>query len=673
MIYPSLGSQYLSDRHGDIKSRMEAFYSQAVTLNLSFWGQADTDARFEAGDQTVWADLYGNLPIAQSRQFSFNQIRRIKNMIGGHQRRSRKSTICVPVENADNLTADQFTKILMWINNREGVLETISESFDGALVTGLNFLHVWVDYRNDPVSGNIKVDKCSYNSFLVDPYFRKHDMSDCNAIWRRSFLTKRELISLFPDKSDIILSLATSDSGSNQDGKFQFMPETYNYGMRNLVAYDEFYYRDYRTQEMLVDSVTGDSLEWYGDQEVLDKYLQLYPQVEITKQEIPSVRLAIVAQGRLLYDGAQPSGIDEYPFVPVIAYFNPQLPYYDVRIQGVVRGLRDAQYLYNRRKVIELDILESQINSGFIYKENAVVNPLDLYTQQGQGKGIAIKSDANMSDVVQVQPPNLPPSMFQVSDALKREIMDISGANEELLGSATDDKAGILSMLRQGAGLTTLQILFDQLDRSQKLLGKRMLEIIQRNFTPGKIQNILQGEKPAPLFYKQAFGMYDCAVEEGLNTTTQKQLELAQRLQLRAAGVPISNEDIMDVVTMQGKDKIMQRINAAEQAQQQMQQEQHQAAIADQMARIKLSEARAAADQGLGIERLSRVEENEALAIERKAAAEKDHDMAILNLIKALKEVDGIDIDHISKLMAISDISRNRAKDTQAQDAAMGS
>ena len=34
-----------------------------------------------------------------------------------------------------------------------------------------------------------------------------------------------------------------------RDGKFQFMPESYNYGYKNLLTYDEFYYRDYRTQK----------------------------------------------------------------------------------------------------------------------------------------------------------------------------------------------------------------------------------------------------------------------------------------------------------------------------------------------------------------------------------------------------------------------------------------
>jgi hypothetical protein len=169
MLFPQLGPQYYDERHKGILSRMEAFYAESVTINQSFWGEADTDTRFEAGDQTLWNDLYGNLPANRRRQFNFNRIRRVVNMISGHQRRNRKSTIVTPIENGDSETADQFTKVLLWVNQQEGVLETISEAFHGALVTGMNLLHVWVDYRSDPISGNIRVDNTSYNGFLVDP------------------------------------------------------------------------------------------------------------------------------------------------------------------------------------------------------------------------------------------------------------------------------------------------------------------------------------------------------------------------------------------------------------------------------------------------------------------------------------------------------------------------
>lgn len=650
MLFPQLGPQYYDEKDRSILSRMEAFYAESITINQSFWGEADTDTRFESGDQTLWNDLYGNLPANRKRQFSFNRIRRVIQMISGHQRRNRKSTVVIPIENADSHTADQFTKVLNWVHRQEGVLETISESFNGSLITGMNLLQVWLDFRSDPVCGNIRVDNCSYNSFLIDPYFRKPDLSDCNAIWKRSFITKRECLSLLPDKESEIMSLYGQD---NRDGKFQFMPENYNFGLKNLLAYDEYYYRDYRTQRMLIDSQTGETTEWRGtDEERLKIFLQNYPTVTVINQEVPTVRLAIVVQGRVMYDGPNPLGIDQYPFVPVFAYYRPEMPYFPWRIQGVTRGLRDAQYLYNRRRIIELDILESQINSGWKYKEDALVNPKDVF-MSGQGKGIALKAEANMTDAEQILPPQVPPSMIQLSELLAQEVSQISGVNEELLGSAVDEKAGILSMLRQGAGLTTLQSLFDNLDRAQKLLGELMVNIIQTNFTNGKVQKILNGEQPAAAFHDKAFGKYGCAIEEGLNTTTQKQMQFAQLLQLRELGVPIPDDVLVEAATLQDKEKLTKALAQAAEQRSQLQQQQAQVAMGEVAARTDLAHARAEADRGLGAERYSRIEENHALAQERKSAAIKDEEIGLLNFVKSLKELEDIDINQLEKLVKL--------------------
>lgn len=633
---------------------MEAFYAESITINQSFWTEADADTRFEVGDQTLWNDLYGNLPANRRRQFNFNRIRRVVNMVDGYQRRNRKSTIAIPIENGDNETADQLTKVLMWCNQQEGILETISNAFRGSLVTGMNLLQVWVDYRSDPISGNIKVDNRHYNEFLIDPYFKKPDLSDCNSIWTRKFLTKRECISLLPDSAEEILGLIGNSNGTGRDGKFHFQPESYNYGMKNLLTYDEFYYRDYRTQKMLVDSQTGETTEWkFNNDEGLRDFLKLYPSVTVVEQDIPTVRVAIVVEGKVFYDGPNPLGIDTYPFVPVFAYYNPQCPYFPWRIQGMVRGLRDSQYLYNRRKVIELDILESQINSGFKYKENALVNPKDIFLS-GQGRGLALKEEAQMTDVEQIIPPQIPPSMIELSKILAQEIQEISGINEELLGSATDDKAGILSMLRQGAGLTTLQVLFDNLDHAQKLLGKIMVDIIQTSFTPGKVKKILQGEEPLPQFYQKAFGKYNVVIEEGLNTPTQKQMNFAQLLELRTAGIPIPDDVLLEASTIQNKKKLVEAVTQQAQAQQQMAQQQAELQMQQLQSQIRLSDATATANEGLGLERVSRVQENQALAEERRAQAHKDEESALLEKVKALKELESLDITHIKELIAMA-------------------
>jgi hypothetical protein len=321
------------------------------------------------------------------------------------------------------------------------------------------------------------------------------------------------------------------------------------------------------------------------------------------------------------------------------------------RVQGVVRGLRDAQYLYNRRRIIELDILESQITSGFKYKENALVNPKDVFLQ-GQGRGLALKAGAQMTDVEQIVAPQIPPSMIQLSELLGQEISQISGVNEELLGSAQDDKAGILGMLRQGAGLTTLQCLFDNLDFAQKMLGDIQIDLVQANWTPGKVQRVV-GEEPAPQFYNRAFGKYKAIVEDGLNTSTQRQMQFAQLLNLRELGVPVPAELLLKSSTLQNKEELISAIGQQEQQQAQQQQMQAAAQIELLQAQVEDLKARAMANEGLGAERASRIQENRALAIERMAEAQKDRDLGTLDKIKAVKELDGIDLDHLERALNI--------------------
>ena len=666
MDIPNVNDLYLDESHRGVLRRMEASYNEAITQNLAWWEQATNDQRFEAGDQTIWNELYGNLPAFKRRIFSFNRIRRIVNMIDGHQRKNRKSIIVTPVENADQLTADQFTQIMLWIGQQENMLETISNSFRGSLVTGMNLLQIWMDYRHDPVSGNIKIDQRHYNSFLIDPYFTKKDLSDCNYIYCRSFLTPQQCISLYPDREDDILSLPFTQ-GSGRDGKFQFMPEAYGYSYKNLLAYDEYYYRDSRNQKLLIDTETGETLEWTGPDDKLSEYLSQFPQIILDEHEVPTVRVAIVIQGKVMYDGPQPSGLDRYPFVPVLGYYNPQLPYYEYRIQGVVRGLRDAQYLYNRRKVIELDILESQVNSGFIYKEDALVDPRDVF-MTGQGKGIALKQTAQMTDIQPIQSPVIPPSTLQLSEILAREVQEIAGVSDEALGTAEDDKAGILAMIRQGASLTTLQQLFDNLDVAQRELGQIIIELVQKNFVPGKVQRIIGSEHQiSPQFYNKMFGRYQAAVEDGINTTTQRQMQFAQMLHLREVGVPIPDAELLRAATLQNKEDLIKAIEQQQQAQQQQQQQQMALQLEQLKAQINLANARAAADQGLSVERSSRVSENIQLANERAAKAEEDRTDAMLNRIKALKEIEDIDINQLEKLLSLAKLLRSEEVE-QAQE-----
>ena len=199
---------------------------------------------------------------------------------------------------------------------------------------------------------------------------------------------------------------------------------------------------------------------------------------------------------------------------------------------------------------------------------------------------------------------------------------------------------GVPEVLKQGAALTTLQNLFDNLDRAQELLGEVILDMIQTNWTPGKVKKVLEGEEPQPQFYNKAFGKYHIRVTEGLNTTTQKQMQLAQLLHLREIGIPIPDDVIIDAVTVQDKNKLIEAINAQKQKMEQMQDLQLQSELAKVQAETELAQARSVADEGLGYERslalrkIKRLRSNE----EQLLSETKSQGSSILSrLLKKLK------------------------------------
>ena len=641
-----------SDRN--ILKRMESLYNQYISQTQAFWNEARMDQRFYAGDQTLWNEIYNQIPAFRRRQFNFNKIRRIVNMISGHQRKHRKSTVVSPMESSDEETAEQFTDIINWAYKRDNVYNTISNAFEhGALVSGLSLLSVWLDRTEDPSSGDIRVSHLAYNSYMLDTFFRNQDLSDCNFLWTRKWLTKQEIACLLPDREEEIMKMPPLRY--NKDQRFYFMPENYNFTIKDLYPYDEFWYQDTRKAKMLYDQETGESMEWPEDAEsdALRLFLAQEKNVKVVKRWIPTTRVSIVVSNRVFYDGPNYLGIDRYPFVPVVGYWDPDSIYFQWRLQGVVRGLRDAQYLYNRRKVIELDMLESQINSGMKVMEGSLVDPNDVL-KSGQGQPIFIKSTApqGMDSVQQILPPQVPPTTIQLSQLLASEINEISGVNEELLGSAVDDKAGILSMLRQGAGLVTLEKLFDQLDLSQKLLGEITMDIVQKNFTKGKVERIL-GKPASPQFENKAFQKYDCVVTEGLLTDTQQKLEFIQLSQMKEMGLPIPSDILIDKAPIHGKKELKESIAKIEQAQAQQQQQMSQLQMQQMDIQNKSASAYSDAQQSLAAERLAKIQLDQAVNAERLQRSEEEKTGGILNLIKAIKELEGMDIEQIARKIEI--------------------
>ena len=642
----SLGYIDPTDRSAkDMRQMMDWFYQTNYTGNASGWAQSAIDLRFKVGDQSLYSSVVGQNAYQNAYRFFFNLIRRHTDMICGFQRKNRKNTVFMPVHEGDDSLSDEYNTCMRWCEDRDGYQEYQSQAFEGAVSVGENLLHLYPDYTLDPISGDLFTDAVSNFNYVIDVNYRKQDLTDCQGIHRRRWCNKEAAKVLLPGYSSEINKMSP---GGMKDGKFPYQAELINLPMNKLFTYDEFYYRTTREATIILDPKSGEAVEWEQQEDdpedMLERTLQQQPWLKTHKKQVPTVKLVIALGGKIVYDGKNLLGIDEFPFVPTLCYHEPDIQSYSSRKMGKIRNLRDAQFLYNMRKVIELQILQSSINSGWVYPVDAVVDPKSFrQSSGGDGYLIPLKAGRLPNEIQRLEPVAIPQSLIELSNSLAEDITKISGVNEELLGSATDDKSGILSMLRQGSGLTTLQTIFDKLDYTQRLYGKIRLQAIRKNFSKGKIRNIL-GHDADPRFFTSHSQKYSVAVEEGNYSTTQRQTELGQLLHFKEIGMPIADKSIIRAAFISNKKQVIEDME--EQMQQQAQQQQ---AEAQQQAKVDNSKIMSAFSKSKVD--LARVQDLEASAQERLAkiddiesSAEHKRSQADLETVKMMVELEDMQL-----------------------------
>lgn len=633
------------------KKMMDDFYSYSIPQLQSYQTQAHIDRKFALGDQRTLAGTYGEY--YENQKFVFNILHAQRQMILGHQAKNRKSSIVVPREDRDQETADDYSKCLVWTMGADEMLQRITEAFDCSLVTGLCFMHRWIDYSRDPTDGVVRIRNYAPTTVMFDPWWRQRDLSDCRYIWTRDFVSEKQLEQMLPDfdkvKSMIPKNFAIAT-------RFNFMPENYRVMARKKgsYAYDQFFYSTDRDATLIHSYDRAETYEVKGDKATRDKWIELTfsqeerENLEVYKTKLPCIHLAIAVNDRVIYDEYHS---EKMPFTPMLAYFDPDSPNYSYRFQGIIRPARDTQYLFNRRMQTQLQILESLPTSGINVVEDALIDKNDAF-KTGPGQVRVVKKNYIPGQVISdIHPPQIDASALKMTDDLNMLSKSILGISEELMGMADDSKAGITEILRQGASLTTLQTLFDNLDYSQKMLSQGLLEEISL-YTPSKVRRII-GREPTPEFFNLNWQKFGCEIEDGLNTGTQKKMEFAQALALLKEGVPISPQQLLKASTLQNKKEYIDDVEKQQQQQQAMEKQKMDAELMAGQANMKLLQSQGNANDAMAEERRSRIDENEMMAIERRAKSISDLQDAQLKKVEALKKLDELDLAHIEKLVNI--------------------
>jgi hypothetical protein len=672
--YPPWNSD-IEPSQGNVRQWLDNLYSKFQPIEQSRWNQSNIDTLFYAGSQTFVNRYFNFSPTTSYQQYYFNLVQQPVNMITGYQRQHRKSIVYQAADGADPQTTDQYTRLMSNVCSQEAIHEQYSKACELAAVSGMVMLQPYLDFTgDDQAQGQLKLKIWEYNAFLVDPYFRSPDMSDCQFVWTQEYISKKVAQERFPDKYEKIAPMAGTPQ---RYGSFYFLPENYNMARNDLMVLSYVWYRWQRKKKRLYSRKKNQFFDFAGGEGQLEEILYNIPDMEEVTVTVPCWKLAVVLNDQLMFSGENPLGFDGCPFIPIFWNYEPHINYYDLRVRSLIRTMRDPQFLFNYKVITNNDIAAATINNGWKRKIGAVANE-DNLKKSGQGWDIIINQGYEMSDCEKIIPTAVPESDLALAEQMSGLIFSTSGIDLENWSGQNDKQISSLTLLmKQAANLMVFQKYFDQWDYSLKLLGERMLDIALNNWNAEKAALYI-GEEPSPHFYSKVFAKYQTVVEEGLLTPTQRNLQAQQMLEINQIFgrevLPASM--IIKDMNLQGKNEIMQFLQQQEQSQSAVQQEQQTIAHAFEEAKLKELYTRAVSNIAMARERHGRAESNIGLFEERLSEITKNRALATKEKMEALEKlVDVIakfgEIETMLKMHQIEsiDYEQERKEDEEKIDA----
>jgi len=554
-------------------------------------------------------------------------------------------------EGSDAQTIDQYTKLIIHEANAGNLHELKSKAKELSAISGMVLAQPYLDFTgNDQAQGELKLKIWEYNSFLVDPYFRNPDMSDAQFVWCQEYISKKEAEERFPDKVNAITPMAGTPQ---RYGSFYFLPENYNMARNDLLVLSYVWYKWKRKKKRLYSKSRNQFFDFASNNDQMDVILMTIPDLEEVTVEVPTWKLAVVLNDQLMFQGDNPLGFDGCPFVPYFWNYEPHINYYDLRVRSLIRTMRDPQFLYNYKIITNNDIAAATINAGWKRKVGAVANE-DNLKKSGQGWDVIINEGYELTDCEKIIPSAVPQSDLELAQQMADLIYQTSGFNLENWSGQNDKQISSLTMmLKSAANLMVFQKYFDQWDYSDKLLGERLLQIVQNNWNAEKVKLII-GEEPSPFFYSKIFTKFHTMVEEADLTPLQQNLQAQQMLDINQTfGREVFPPSmIIPKLNISGKGEIIPFLQQQEQQASQQQQEQMAVQHAFEDARLKELYTKAAANIATARERHGRAEADIGLFEERLSEITRNRALATKDKMEALEKL----VDVIAKYGEIETI-----------------
>ena len=551
--------------------------------HLDFINKADKCDKFFAGDQWLQADL-NNLQLQKRPALTINKIISTLGTLFGEQIYNRNETIFRPASGALPETAEILTKVWKQVSQNNQLPYVRSELFADGVIRSRGFVDVRLSF-SDTMVGEVFIENMNSKNVVIDPDAEEYDPDKWNDVFTTKWCTAQDISVLYSEEDAEYLKNKDGsafpygyDSIEKVRDRFGGVLPLAGYygvhephGLRRNVRLLDRQYRKLDKQEHFVDISTGDMRpipsSWDRNRiaSVLEK---AGGRVSTTKKLVKRIRWTVTADNIVLHDEWSP-----YKHFTVVPYF----PYFRYgRTIGLVENLLGPQEMLNKVSSQELHVINTTANSGWKLKVGSLKNmSVEELEMKGASTGLVMELD-DINSAEKITPNATPQGLDRLSYKAEEHIKSISNVSDSMQGFDREDVAAKAIQTKRQASSMNMTKVIDNLERTDYLIARNVLDIIQEYYTEPRLMVITgddllrQPETIEVNTYDEAtqqitndltLGEYSIIVTSTPYRATLEDSQFEQALSLREAGVQIPDSVLIENSRLQRKSEILKGMN----------------------------------------------------------------------------------------------------------------
>lgn len=456
--------------------------------------KAEESERFYSGDH--WDESEKSRLESLSRAaVTINKIEKNVDQICGMQRQERTDIRYVPQEGGDQKVADLLNYTTKHILNRCFFSREESAAFEDSVISGRGLLNVYVKFDND-LRGEVVVEKFPYLDVVFGPH-EKLDLSDCEYLIKHRFFSKAKIKQLWPDKADDIdkdYDDYLIDQPHTQYSSDQYGKSTNTQTMGDDVMVDigrkeyrvlECWRKVYEKASVIANASEDFYFNAYGWDAKDIRGARTIPGFFVIENNITKFRVTKVAGGVVLSDEF-PAELpaDDFFIIPIYAKKR------GTKFWGKVEGAKDPQKYINKQFSLSLDIGNKMSAYGWFFDAGTFPdNEKEKFKRVASSPGFMVElTDVNRAPQ-RVEGVKFPSELINLMEVGKNEITESMNIINNPNGA---NESASLFIQRRNDKLLGSEYLFDNLSFAKQKLGRLLIKLIQKYYTPDRIVRIVR-------------------------------------------------------------------------------------------------------------------------------------------------------------------------------------